>query len=272
MEKNCIRCNKKFSVNLYRYKTAKYCSLSCRYVGQKDSFKDVTGQKFGKLTAIKRIGSVSLGKSKTTGSLWLWQCDCGVEKELTLNVVVCGNTKSCGCLFKNMERGIDYTGQRFGCLVAVKRVHHQKKGRKTVAYWECVCDCGKTKHKVTAGNLRQGKVKTCGCRMNVKGENAYNWTGGVKYDSAGYKYLYRPEHPNKSRKGYVAEHRLVMEQKLGRYLTRKEEVHHLNAIKDDNRPENLELWSGSHPRGARVKDLIKFAHEILDQYGDIFPE
>lgn len=77
---------------------------------------------------------------------------------------------------------------------------------------------------------------------NKKGENNPYWKGGKYKDNRwGYIWLYMPDHPSSNNRGYVLEHRLVMEQILGRSLSGNEIVRHKNRVKDDNRIENLQI-------------------------------
>ncbi|GAB3640203.1 HNH endonuclease [Spirosoma arcticum] len=90
--------------------------------------------------------------------------------------------------------------------------------------------------------------------------------GSQTVDKTGYVLVYVKGIKNRGK--WVREHRYVMEQVIGRLLTTREFVHHRNGDREDNRSENLELWSKSHPSGQRVSDLISWAKTILSQYGD----
>lgn len=68
------------------------------------------------------------------------------------------------------------------------------------------------------------------------------------------------------------QHRLVMEAALCRELLPGENVHHINGIKHDNRPENLELWTTQQPTGQRVIDKIDWAIDMLLEYREELPE
>lgn len=74
------------------------------------------------------------------------------------------------------------------------------------------------------------------------GDQHPDWKGGRR-KVGGYWYIYSPQHPNRTKQNTVAEHRLVMEEKLGRHLLRSEVVHHINGDPEDNRPENLHVFS-----------------------------
>lgn len=124
--------------------------------------------------------------------------------------------------------------------------------RQAEGYWgRCKhCDKGLCHSAKTAANPGV-------CRDCMKGELSPFWSGGYK-NSDGYIVV---------TKGKL-QHRIVMESILGRTLYDDETVHHRNGVRDDNRPENLELWVGAPVRGIKVEDAVAWAREILRRYDD----
>ena len=55
--------------------------------------KDMTGQRFGRLTVLRRAGS-----TRHREALWLCLCDCGNERTISGSSLRRGYSKSCGCL------------------------------------------------------------------------------------------------------------------------------------------------------------------------------
>jgi hypothetical protein len=119
---------------------------------------ELTGQKFGKLTVIKRHLESSRPRSH-----WECQCDCGRTLVVAGGRLTCGNTRSCGC-----SRRLDLTGERFGKLT-VLGLNRVDAG---LTYWDCRCECGKK--TITVGTkLSQGKSKSCGCQRGQRLRNLF---------------------------------------------------------------------------------------------------
>ena len=87
-------------------------------------------------------------------------------------------------------------------------------------------------------------------RKRADGEGSYDGNGYISLQIDGRRIL---------------QHRYVMEQQLGRFLMPWENVHHKNGVRDDNRPENLELWVEGQVAGQRLEDLIDF---LVENYPD----
>lgn len=115
---------------------------------------DLTGQKFGKLTAIKIVDT-----DKNYNKIWECQCDCGNTCTALAKELKSGHKKSCGCSF-TIDRANDLTGQRFRRLTVIER--DWNKGNKKGSYWKCRCDCGNEK-TISNAALRNGRTQSCGC-------------------------------------------------------------------------------------------------------------
>lgn len=133
--------------------------------------------------------------------------------------------------------------------------------------WSRNCQfCGKEFY-LSEGRSKRGRGKFCSFEcywLNMKGrklprktkdkmsvsakrlEKPNSWKGGKRHDSRGYVSIYMPNHPFAySNKRYVREHRLVMQKHLGRFLQRKEVVHHIDSNPKNNNINNLMLFSSN---------------------------
>lgn len=76
------------------------------------------------------------------------------------------------------------------------------------------------------------------------GEKHTGWKGG-RIKVGRYVYLFRPCHPMATKSGYVAEHRLLMSELLGRPLLREEVVHHIDGEPENNALQNLMIFGSN---------------------------
>jgi hypothetical protein len=126
----------------------------------KGVYEDITGQKFGRLTAIKRIENVG-GRP-----CFLCVCDCGGSKNVKTTKLKDSSVRSCGCLQKESieAQTKNITGQIFGRLTVVKRDGHLERGmdKVKISAYLCQCICGNTR-KISGSDLRSGHTTSCGC-------------------------------------------------------------------------------------------------------------
>lgn len=120
---------------------------------------DLTGRRFGKLIAL-----APTDKRMDEGSVvWLCQCDCGKQTEVSARKLTRGTVTNCGCRRKtsahNGTIAEDLTGRRFGILTVIRR--DENKNNRT--RWLCRCDCG-NQCIVMAQHLKFGHTKSCGCQ------------------------------------------------------------------------------------------------------------
>ena len=127
--------------------------------------KDLTGQTFGKLTALYYLKE----RDKNRYIVWHCRCDCGNEVDISSNSLLTGNTKSCGCYQREQTSNanlVDLTNQKFGLLTALYPVN---KGSNESIVWHCKCDCGYEKD-ILRSSLKSGRILSCGCLSMSRGE------------------------------------------------------------------------------------------------------
>lgn len=123
----------------------------------------------------------------------------------------------------------------------------------TNGHQEYACPaCGALRGRTTPP--KPGQVcRTCKGRMHsalMSGERNPAFKGTPFIDNDGYVRVWAPEHHRADNSGRVYEHILVAETAFGQPVTREYHVHHINGVKHDNRPENLEvLLESDHHRG-----------------------
>ena len=139
----------------------------------------------------------------------------------------------CNSLFEIRKKYIEWgkkNGKNYGLHCSqkcvMKTLHSQNKGRIP---WN--------KGISPSIEAREKMSKTKRMEKNPK------WKGGITRtgEKSQYIAIKSPIHPLKDIRGYVLEHRLIMEKYLGRFLKPNEVIHHINGIKDDNKIENLQL-------------------------------
>ena len=130
-------------------------------------FKDIKGQRFGRLLVVERTNSYIQRNGKVCVQ-WLCVCDCSNTVVTMGQSLRNGNTKSCGCYNIDVLKSNFFTnisGEAFGMLKVLERTEDyiSPKGKRVTQY-KCECQCeSKTIIIVTPTQFRNGSVKSCGC-------------------------------------------------------------------------------------------------------------
>ena len=129
------------------------------------------------------------------------------------------------------------------------------------------CEHCLTPMYVPAWKTKTGAGRFCSNTCKYAASNGKGMTGtGSGYKGRdGYLRIYYPSHPDAHKSGTILVHRLVAEQKYGRRILPNEHIHHINGIKDDNRPENLEVVTANVHAGLTSKNGAAKRKEIREE-------
>lgn len=118
---------------------------------QKFAMSDLTGQRFGMLTALEPLEERNQGCV-----IWHCRCDCGNIVLRKSSQLRAGVRTNCGCKPTQIIRK-DLTGQRYGNLTVIRPT--DRRDHKHIV-WECRCDCGNTEY-VQTQYLNDGTTRSC---------------------------------------------------------------------------------------------------------------
>ena len=148
--------------------------VSCGCKKHEAKFEDLTGQRFGRLIALRPTGK----KTSKRCIIWECQCDCGNVTEVpcdSLKKGEKGGTKSCGCITKERmaklgeQQALDLIGQVYGKLTVLKKLEERNSNGRIM--WLCECSCSEHNQiAVSTLDLRRGHTSSCGCLKKSKGE------------------------------------------------------------------------------------------------------
>lgn len=157
------------------------------------NFKDLTGQKFGKLTVINRAKNKidSSGRART---MWNCHCDCGKDHVASTDYLKQRKVPSCGCeATKNKieKNRVNNIGEKYGRLTIMDIVWDQKPSKAI-----CKCDCGNDFIGIKT-DIVSGHTKSCGCLQseNTSAANTKDWAGQVS--DFGVEFLFQDSMNNK---------------------------------------------------------------------------
>ena len=111
--------------------------------------------------------------------------------------------------------------------------------------------------RIAISNRFKGRVVGNETRKKMSDAKKLKGMGARKKRHDGYIAIYFPSYPSSNSEGYVMEHRYVMEQSIGRQLTKDEVVHHINHNREDNRLGNLLLMTISEHCRLHLKERYK---------------
>lgn len=137
-------------------------------------FKDLRGQKFGKLEILRRApNKITGGKQRT---MWLCVCECGNNVNVSTDYLKRSKCPSCGCETTKMKienNRINNIGEKYGRLTIIDIIWDADRTKAI-----CKCDCG-NKYIGVKSDIVSGHTRSCGCLQSDRASesNTKDWSG-----------------------------------------------------------------------------------------------